>query len=336
MNSPRRRMRGVLREFRLHALWLLASLALFELALQVLDIRYLGLDTNNMASLQYRYDAELGWSPRPNSQSTMHLPRPTSVSHNSLGIRDVEFRKNERPTILFIGDSMTWGYNVQAPERFSDRLRGRIQSHNVVNAGVSGFGTDQQYLFLKRLWNDIEPSLVVLVFCVENDHADNSRNLRYSNFKPYLAEAANGEWQFRGQPVPRPRISYFEDNWFAQRVMLVRLAISVYVELAHLRVRGPDPTERLLTMMHELVEQKGAKLLVGVERHDPPVENVLKTRGIPYVMLDGAELDGHTHHWSARGNALVAERLATLLSANGIQVSASDAGETPASNAARP
>src|SRR6266545_4201772 len=313
------RQRRWTRELRYHAMGIVATVVIFELVLHLFDIPYLRAD--DWGSMQYRYDAEIGWTPARKSQSKSAMPREITVSHNSLGTRDAEFERNGKPTILFMGDSLTWGYNVEARERFSDLIREMAPTHNVLNAGVSGFGTDQAYLFLKRLWPAVEPSVVVLMFCVENDHTDNSRNLRYFNYKPYLATAANGARQFRGQPVPPPRKSYFQKNWFTQNLVLVRLAISGYVELAYPRVTVPDATEPLIAMMRDEVQRNGAKFLVGLERQDPQLESFLKQQGIPYVLLDGAEFYDSSHHWSTEGHKLVAARLASLLSADGIVVS---------------
>jgi hypothetical protein len=191
----------------------------------------------------------------------------------------------------------------------------------VLNAGVSGYGTDQAYLFLKRLWPKVEPSVVVLIFCVENDHNDNSSNVRYFNYKPYLVTSADGSRQFRGQPAPLPRKSYFQKNWLTRNLILVRLAISGYIELAYPRVTVPDATEPLIAMMRDEVTRNGAKFLVGLERQDPMVERFLKQEGIPYILLDGAELYTSSHHWSTEGHKLVAARLASLLAANGVPVS---------------
>ncbi len=84
------------------------------------------------------------------------------------------------PPDAFLGDLMVWAADAEANERFTDLLRSRISNHTIVNAGVSGFGTDQEYLWLQRLWPDIEPAVVVLMFSTANDRSDNSTNVRYA------------------------------------------------------------------------------------------------------------------------------------------------------------
>jgi len=309
-------MTRLVREFGWHGLGILVTVVVAELILHALNLPYLRAD--DWGSLQYRHDAELGWSPVPNSHSAAALPRTIDVRHNSLGVRDAEFARNGKPTIAFIGDSLTWGYNVEARERFSDLLRGQLPNYNVVNAGVSGYGTDQEYLLLRRLWKDITPSIVVLMFCVENDHADNASNLRYFNYKPYLEASPNGGGQFRGQPPPRPRKVRFLDNWLAEHSMLARLAISAYVEFTYPRITVPDATQPLVTMLRDYVQQNGARLLVGLQSEDLALEAFLRKQGIPYARFDGAEYYDSSRHWTPQGHALVAERIAALFAAQGI------------------
>lgn len=318
--ARQRAIKGVW-EFGLHGLGIIVTVVIAELILHAVDLPYLHAD--DWGSLQYRYDAELGWSPVPNSHSSSALPRTIDVSHNSLGVRDREFRKSAKPAMVFIGDSLTWGYNVEAGERFSNLLRAQLPSYDVLNAGVSGYGTDQAYLLLRRFWNDVAPSVVVLMFCVENDHTDNSRNLRYFNYKPYLQASANGGWEFRGQPPPTPRKARFKESWLARQSMLARLAISAYVELTYPRITVPDPTAPLIAMLRDYVAQRGAKLLVGVQEADPPLELFLQQQGIPYARFDGAEYYDSSRHWTPAGHALVAQRLAELFAVQNISIVAS-------------
>ena len=75
------------------------TLAALEIILRVVDFRELreGVDER---SLNYRYDAELGWFPVPNSRSVVTNARTFHAQHNSLGLRDIEFTPDARPTIM--------------------------------------------------------------------------------------------------------------------------------------------------------------------------------------------------------------------------------------------
>ena len=98
--------------------------------------------------------------------------RTIKVRHNSLGLRDIEHDAAPKPTIAFIGDSFVWGYDAEANERFTELLREKMPEHRIVNAGVTAYGTDQEYLVLRRLWDRIKPNVVVLMVCVDNDRKD--------------------------------------------------------------------------------------------------------------------------------------------------------------------
>ena len=138
----RERLRQALRSACIALLVTLATLAGIEIILRVIDFWVLREGTSER-SLTYRYDAELGWAPVPNSSSTVTTARTIHAQHNSLGFRDIEVEHDARPKMLFIGDSFVWSVDAEAGERFTDLLRSRLSSHAVVNAGVSGYGTDQ-------------------------------------------------------------------------------------------------------------------------------------------------------------------------------------------------
>jgi len=95
--------------------------------------------------------------------------------------------------------------------------------------------------------------------------------------------------------------------------------LSGYVFLAHPPITVPDPTERLIAMMKEFVESKGAKFLVGLQYRDASLEDALRALNVPYTSFDGAEHEpSDGEHWTPKGHQLVADRLIALLSENGI------------------
>src|SRR5262249_17038744 len=129
--------------------------------------------------------------------------RTYRVRHNSLGLRDIELEDNAKPTIAFVGDSFVWGYDAEAEERFSDLLRARLPQYRIVNVAVNGYGTDQELLLLRRVWNQTRPKIVVLVFCSDNDRYNNTTNSwRDGPYKPYFVKDQDGRLRVEGIPVP--------------------------------------------------------------------------------------------------------------------------------------
>lgn len=300
----------------------LATLAVLEVLLRVADFRELR-ETLSERSLNFTYDAELGWMPVPNSSGVTTTFRTTHYKHNSLGLRDEEFSLDAKPTIMFLGDSFVWGLDSEADERFTELLKPKIPDAKILAAGVAGYGTDQEYLLLQRLWPKVRPAVVVLIFCAGNDRLDNSTNLRYDNYyKPYFATRPDGSLMLMGQPVPQSQLLYFKDEWLVRNLWLARLATDAYVRIRYPPVSVPDPTEKLVEKIREFVESNGAKFLVGIQHHDEALAGYLEANRIPFAKLEGApfytEAVGFGPHWTPEGHKFVAERILGLLSANNI------------------
>ena len=300
----------------------LVTLVALEILLRIADFRELR-DGLSEQSLNYDYDAELGWAPAPESSGTITTFRTTHFKHNGLGLRDEEFTLDAKPTIMVLGDSFVWGADSEADERFTELLKARIPDHKILAAGVAGYGTDQEYLLLQRLWPKVKPAVVVLIFCADNDRLDNRTNIRYASYhKPYFATQADGALALMGQPVPKSQLLYIRDYWLVRHLWLARLATNVYVRLRYPQVVVPDPTEKLVGKIREFVEAHGAKFMVGVQNHDDALAAYLEANRVPFAKLEGAPFytqGGLGPHWTPEGQKVVAERLLEMLSANGVR-----------------
>ena len=65
-------------------------------------------------------------------------------------------------TIVFVGDSTTFGWGVEAAAAFPE-IVGAALRHRVVNLGVPGYGVDQSVTLLERQGLAENPSWVVLM-----------------------------------------------------------------------------------------------------------------------------------------------------------------------------
>jgi len=308
-------IRDFVRSAAVSLLITVATLAVTEILLRIADFRALRQDESER-SLAYGYDAELGWAPTPNSVSTVTTARTIHARHNSLGFRDVEFEPDGRPVMLFIGDSFVWGVDAEAGERFTDLLRDRLPQFQIVNAGVSGYGTDQEYLWLQRIWDSVRPQAVVMVFCTDNDRLDNVSNLRYGRYrKPYFDTEPDGTLALKGQPVAKSLQPLIKDSWLARHLWLVRGAALAYVEISSPEVHVLDPTERLVSQIHDYVRAHDARLLVALQSSDGRLIARLKTEQIPFVTLDGAPAYSSQFgaHFTPEGHEFATRRLFGLL-----------------------
>ncbi|MCG3198780.1 MAG: hypothetical protein GHCLOJNM_03287 [bacterium] len=101
---------------------------------------------------------------------------------NSMGLRDREYSK-EKPTgsfrILVLGDSTTAALEVADSEVYTEILEASLNTptsatrYEVINAGVSGFGTGDQLRMYEYLGSSLGPDLVMIQFSLINDLSEN-------------------------------------------------------------------------------------------------------------------------------------------------------------------
>jgi lysophospholipase L1-like esterase len=134
-------------------------------------------------------DPDLGWSWRPGAEGWSVGESQIYVKINSAGMRDREHTKTKPPgtrRVAVLGDSYADAFNVESHQTFWAELeRQAARCHpiprvEVLNFGVSGYGTGQELLQLKhRVWK-YDPDIVLLAFYPGNDVFNNHRNLNPS------------------------------------------------------------------------------------------------------------------------------------------------------------
>jgi hypothetical protein len=262
-----------------------------------------------------QYDPQLGWFPIPNSRDRLRASRVFSVVHNREGFRGPEPTVSNKPAIVFLGDSFVWGYDVDAPERFTDKLQAKHPEWTVYNLGVSGYGTDQEYLLLQKHFDIYKPKVVFLLFCVENDHEDNCSNVRYGGYyKPYCMVEGK-RMHLQGVPVPRGERVWLVDHPRLARSFIVRLLVRVYFQWKAPSVLSiPDPTGAILWDLKNYVRSKGAVLVMGLTMSDPKLEEFLGQVKIPYVELTTKlRYKSYGGHWTPEGHSYVCEKVEQFL-----------------------
>jgi hypothetical protein len=153
------------------------------------------------------YHPLLGWAAKPDVEGVL---RSIDVEHrvlqNRWGFRGKAHpeERTGRPRVLVLGDSFVWGYGVEEGQLFTDLLeRESVPPIEVINLGVSGYGTDQELLLWREQGRRFRPDVVLLVVTPYTDLLDNVRDERYGYPKPLLDLQAPGPLRATNVPVPR-------------------------------------------------------------------------------------------------------------------------------------
>jgi hypothetical protein len=183
--------RGKLRLVKLAMLLSAIIFALFvaEIALRIMGYSY---------PVFYTPDTVRGYALRPGVFGWYRKEGEAYVRINSDGLRDREHAKQKPPNTLriaLLGDSFSEALQVPLEDAFwmvmEERLQGcrafnegkRVE---VINFGVSGYGTAQELLTLREHAWDYSPDIVMLAMTTNNDITDNSRALKKTEEIPYF------------------------------------------------------------------------------------------------------------------------------------------------------
>ncbi|MGH9428853.1 MAG: SGNH/GDSL hydrolase family protein, partial [Terriglobia bacterium] len=138
-----RKLRTLLARFMLIIISLFVGLLLAEGLTRIL-FPQLAPRTARLTKF-WKYDSRYGWAHNPGASGYFEtFGIRAFVTINSKGFRGPEIehaRDPKRQRVLVLGDSYVWGYGVKDDEVFTERLRTAVPEVEIVNLGVSGYGT---------------------------------------------------------------------------------------------------------------------------------------------------------------------------------------------------
>jgi lysophospholipase L1-like esterase len=220
------------------------------------------------------HDAFVLWRNTPNARKTQPVnPRPYgrhavwTIENDSRGYRGPERRgAGDVFRVLCLGDSVTFGFNVDQPAPFPRQLemllRERLPERQieVVNAGVPGWSWVQGLRFLEAEGMRLAPDLVVAA------HGTNDQFWRAT--RPDRERLPAG-----GQPAPEMRPATFVERTSLYR-LIARMSAAPESAGPSARCRAEiardgmcrrvpvDDIETTIRDMHRLVRANGVDLLV--------------------------------------------------------------------------
>ncbi|HKW36429.1 MAG TPA: SGNH/GDSL hydrolase family protein [Burkholderiales bacterium] len=167
---------------------LCVALVLGELLLRIIDFSY---------PIFYTYDDVVGVALRPGAEGWNRTEGEALIKISSDGLRDREHSKKKPPgtiRIAVLGDSMAEALQVPLDATFWSVAGRRVKECKafggrdieVLNFGVSGYGTAQELLTLRHRVAAYAPDIVVLAFYAGNDVRNNSRELEPMKLRPFF------------------------------------------------------------------------------------------------------------------------------------------------------
>ncbi len=273
---------------------------------------------------RYLYDKQLGWRNIPRWSATT---KGKKLTINEKGLRDRDYPYEKPPgtkRILVLGDSFVWGYGVADDEIFTERLEQMLEESpinagekiEVINTGVSGWGTDQEYLFLQQEGFKYSPDIVILAFYIGNDISNNMASRQYAMEKPVFLDR---KLQVKNVPVPeppnKPKPLLSIDPLSVTLALIERIRDECETHGAQLLVMKFGEYSETVDMDHRI--KTADRILEG---------DLLLKYKIPYFDIDelfianGVSLDtllrgNDDGHWNAEGHRIVAGYLYDYLNA---------------------
>jgi hypothetical protein len=219
-----------------------------------------------------------------------------------------------KPRILVLGDSMLFGHGLDFSETFGAKLEEALGGrYAVLNFAVQGYGTDQAYLLLQRLFDRFTPTAVIVDFLGEHlarnvsaDRRELFRCMRYPGTKPRFA-LDRGELTL----VERPeRYRSYDDPRIA--LLLHRARAGRLDE--RMRRDGVPVTRALMEAMARFVESRGSRLYLIGFADEKTVAEI--NPGAPSIAVDlqrpeqaELQLSPADRHPNERATALLVRRL---------------------------
>lgn len=303
----------------------LAGVGLFLLVMQQLELLVVDPETQRwrlqsrpiylqepgqeLTGHRYLYDAQLGWRNIPQWQATT---MGYKLTINRLGLRGPEYPYEKPPNVrrlLLLGDSYAWGYGVGDEEHLARRLEDRLDNWQVINTGVSGWGTDQQLLFLKHEGVRYSPDVVVVAFFLFNDPTNVARSVQYGLSKPVFMDT---NLTLHNVPVPKPGASQVD---MRSQAAPIPLAAAILQDISRVCQQRQCPLVVMkfgafLGLESEKMQRWEADLENRLEQHPEinylDLDDAFKQRRLTRQALLEGNNDGH---WNAFGHEQTARIL---------------------------
>lgn len=302
----------------------------------------------NLENRKHITHSLLGWKPAPNfvegrDSSFLAEGMETRVfaldtRYNSMGMRSGKEYAKDKPKNIFrisvLGDSSTHGVDVTQPFSYPAMLERLAKGTEVLNFGVSGYGTDQMYLRFLNETSGFENDAIIMGIFIDDIRRSGHTCKDY--LKPKF-DVKDGKLELTNTPVPglqeflegykRPVIESYFIKHFLSKIYFINLRERKYDE-------GFSITSLILDDMKKLTGEKKMFFMVAILSPNDETElmkemrfrlrKMLESKGIDYIdsidVFDEAYRGSYKNfnlyvsgHFNNLGNALMAQKIKNVL-----------------------
>lgn len=209
-------IRSIALSFPLLMISVLLVFILLEIYLRVSGAYYI-IRAGNELDYFGQFDSKLGWVNKPGAHGLMKHTGDIvyEISINQHGMRDGEYdikKSSSARRIAVIGDSMTYGLGVSSDETYPKLIEKKLcRGFEVLNFGVSGFGLDQEFLYLQEKAILFNPDIVLCGFYVGNDFFETVSS-QVGGYEKPLFRIRDDKLVLTNVPIPRKKILFYSTN----------------------------------------------------------------------------------------------------------------------------
>lgn len=249
------------------------AVLLIEIGLRVLGFSY---------PITTQRDANRGYSYLPNFEWFHTTEGYAHVRTNQYGFRDDDWSV-EKPAnvvrVAVLGDSFVEGNQVAKDKRLTELLESRLAASHlfdgfkveVMNFGMSGYGTAQELMTFRHEVKKFKPDYVIVGLLTANDIRNNSEQLEGDSIRPYFVEQ-DGELvlddSFRIENLPLAKsIGYSTARWSRIGQVAFRVYHGMKVRATTRQAAGKSGQEA------KLIEQGLAEPGIGTWIYREPVDD---------------------------------------------------------------
>lgn len=252
------------------------------------DIKRIGSNTDRF----FQTSTLLGWEHKPNAEGTWYAYKDgtsTHVSINAHGFPDSDrILEKTRPRIALLGDSTTEFWEVEENSRGQYVLQKMLNDKfEVLNFGLRGAGTDQEYIRLVNQVVHFAPDIVIYFFCI----SDIANNAGGKKNKPYFIVEDDAPYGVlvQGYPLrwPPPHTGFRFNDLLIQSFTLRHIKYLLVGIRTHLRTGVPLEDHIELRPFKRVYNAEDERRMTLLKKLISAMQAFTHERGIEFMLVEG-------------------------------------------------